>query len=60
MTEYLWILASIALTIGWIYTKDSIRTDQNSGDMDIYTSFVAIIGIWLVYRFINNFVMKKI
>jgi hypothetical protein len=60
MTEILWILASIALTIGWIYTKDTIRTDKRSGNMDFYTYIAAIIGVFIVYRFINKFVMKKI
>jgi hypothetical protein len=54
MIEYLWILASFALTIGWFYTKDTIRTDRNSGDMDIYTSTIAIIVIWFVYKIIKK------
>jgi len=54
MTEYLWILASFALTIGWFYTKDSIKTDRKSGDMDIYTTIIAIIIIWFVYKIIKK------
>ena len=59
MTEYLWILVSLALTIGWIYTKDSIRTDKKSGDMEIGTSLIAGIGVFIVYKFIDNIFMKK-
>ena len=58
MTGYLWILFSFALLIGWIYTKDTIRTDRNSGDMDFHTYIAALIGIWLVYKIINKFFMK--
>jgi hypothetical protein len=60
MTEYLWILVSLALTIGWIYTKDSIRTDKKSGDMEIYTSLIAITGVFFIYKFIDNIFMKNV
>jgi hypothetical protein len=58
MTEYLWILVSLALAIGFTYTKDSIRTDTKSGDMEIGTSLIAITGVFIVYKFINNMFMK--
>lgn len=58
-TEYLWILASLVLVIGLTYARDSIHTDKKSGDMDIYTSLIAGIGVFIVYKFINNIFMKK-
>lgn len=60
MSEYLWILASLLLVIGWLYVKDFIRTDKKSGDMDWYTGVVASIGVLFVYKFINNMFMKNI
>lgn len=59
MKENLWIFVSFALLIGWLYAKDSIRTDRDSGNMDIYTSIIAFSGIAIVYRFIDNFFLKK-
>jgi hypothetical protein len=53
-------LVSLALTIGWIYTKDSIRTDTKYGDMEIGTSLIAGIGVFIVYKFIDNIFMKKV
>ena len=58
MTGYLWILFSFALLIGWIYTKDTIRTDKNSGNMDFHTYIAALIGISLIYKIIDKFFMK--
>ena len=46
MTEILWIFYSFALLIGWIYTKDTIRTDKRSGNMDFYTYIAALIGVF--------------
>ena len=59
MSEYLWILASLLLVIGWLYVKDFIRTDKKSGDMEIGTSLIAGIGVFIVYKFIDNIFMKK-
>lgn len=59
MSKYLWILVSFALLIGWLYAKDSIRTDIDSGNMDIYTFIIAFSGVTIVYRFIDNFFLKK-
>ena len=59
MSEYLWFFISFALLIGWLYAKDSIRTDRDSGNMDIYTFIIAFSGVTIVYRFIDNFFMKK-
>lgn len=59
MTEYLWILASLTLVIGMTYARDSIRTDTKSGDMDILSSLIAGIGVWIIYKFIDNIFMKK-
>lgn len=59
MTEYLWILASLLLAIGFTYAKDSINTDEKSGDVDWYTGVVAITGVIFVYKFIGNIFMKK-
>jgi hypothetical protein len=58
-TEYLWITASLVLVIGWIYVKDSIRTDEKSGDMDVFTGTIAFIGIAIIYRFLNKMFMKN-
>lgn len=60
MLGYLWILFSFFLLIGWIYPKDTIRTDINSGNMDFHTYIAAIIGISLIFIFINKLFMKKI
>ena len=59
MTEYLWILASLTLVIGLTYARDSIHTDTKSGDMDILSSLIAGIGVWIIYKFIDNIFMKK-
>jgi len=58
-TEYLWITASLFLVIGFTYARDSIRTDEKSGDMDVFTGAIAFIGIWIIYQFIDNIFMKK-
>jgi hypothetical protein len=60
MLGYLWILFSFFLLIGWIYTRDTIRTDRKSGNMDFHTYIAAIIGISLIFIFINKLFMKKI
>ena len=59
MSEYLWILASLLLAIGFTYATDSINTDKKSGDMDWYIGVIAITGVIFVYRFICNIFMKK-
>ena len=59
MKEFFGFFVSFALLIGWLYAKDSIRTDRDSGNMDMYTFIIAFSGVGLVYRFMDNMFMKK-
>lgn len=59
MKEFFWIFVSFALLIGWLYAKDSIRTDRDSGNMDIYTFIIAFSGVGMVFRFMEKYVYEK-
>jgi len=58
-TEYLWITASLVLVIGLTYAIDSIKTDQKSGDMDVFTGTIAVTGIYMIYLYLDKMFMKS-